>query len=84
MIYTSYNLDFTGSAGTAVVTMNKAALWTDSRYFIQGEQQLDPKYWILMKSGLAGVPRISKWLAAELQKDDTVCQSAKFTSIGNQ
>ena len=44
MIQTSYNLDFTGSAGTAVVTMNKAALWTDSRYFIQGEQQLDPKY----------------------------------------
>lgn len=43
--------EFTGSAGTAVVTQDKAALWTDSRYFLQGEQQLDKKYWILMKSG---------------------------------
>lgn len=41
---------FTGSAGTAVVTTEKAALWTDSRYYLQADQQLDSKYWILMKS----------------------------------
>lgn len=37
-----------------------------------------------MKSGMAGVPRITQWLAAELQKGDTVCQNAKLTSIGNE
>ena len=42
---------FTGSAGTAVVTATKAALWTDSRYYVQAEKELD-KNWILMKDGI--------------------------------
>ena len=45
---------FTGSAGTAVVTLNESAVWTDGRYFIQAENQLDCN-WILMKQGEQGV-----------------------------
>ena len=41
---------FTGSAGTAVVTMTECALWTDSRYYLQAEQQLSSTPWQLMKS----------------------------------
>ncbi|CAI0551295.1 unnamed protein product, partial [Linum tenue] len=52
---------FTGSAGTAVVTKDKAALWTDGRYFLQGEKQLNSS-WILMRSGNLGVPTASEWL----------------------
>lgn len=43
---------FSGSAGTAVVTESKAALWTDGRYYLQAEKQLDSN-WILMKDGSA-------------------------------
>lgn len=42
---------FTGSDGTAVITEMSAALWTDSRYYLQAEHQLDNETWILMKSG---------------------------------
>lgn len=45
---------FTGSAGTAVVTEREAALWTDGRYFIQADQQLDCQ-WSIMKTGLDNV-----------------------------
>ncbi|PSS24931.1 Xaa-Pro aminopeptidase [Actinidia chinensis var. chinensis] len=52
---------FTGSAGTAVVTKDKAALWTDGRYFLQAEKQLSSS-WILMRAGNMGVPTTSEWL----------------------
>uniref|UniRef100_A0A1D1XFI7 Putative Xaa-Pro aminopeptidase P n=1 Tax=Anthurium amnicola TaxID=1678845 RepID=A0A1D1XFI7_9ARAE len=52
---------FTGSAGTAIVTKEKAALWTDGRYFLQAEKQLS-KNWILMRSGNIGVPTTGEWL----------------------
>lgn len=42
---------FTGSAGIAVVTLTKAALWSDSRYFIRGDKELDKNFWIFMKTG---------------------------------
>lgn len=56
---------FTGSKGTAVVTLasNLAALWTDGRYFRQGENELDCN-WILMKLGVPGVPSIAEWLGS--------------------
>ncbi|KAF8388025.1 hypothetical protein HHK36_026691 [Tetracentron sinense] len=57
----SYISGFTGSAGTAVVTKDKAALWTDGRYFLQAEKQLSPS-WILMRAGNYGVPTTSEWL----------------------
>ena len=53
---------FNGSAGTAVVTMNSAALWTDSRYFIAAEEQLKGTEFQLMKLKVEGTPTIAQWL----------------------
>ncbi|XP_027107686.1 aminopeptidase P2-like isoform X1 [Coffea arabica] len=61
----AYISGFTGSAGTAVVTKDKAALWTDGRYFLQAEQQLSSS-WILMRAGNMGVPTTSEWLNSVL------------------
>ncbi|XP_002884508.2 probable Xaa-Pro aminopeptidase P [Arabidopsis lyrata subsp. lyrata] len=58
----AYISGFTGSAGTAVVTKDKAALWTDGRYFLQAEKQLNSS-WILMRAGNLGVPTASEWVA---------------------
>lgn len=57
---------FNGSAGTAVVTMNSAALWTDSRYFIAAEEQLAGTEFQLMKLKVEGTPTIPQWLGSEL------------------
>nr|POE93685.1 xaa-pro aminopeptidase 1 [Quercus suber] len=57
----TYISGFTGSAGTAVITKDKAALWTDGRYFLQAEKQLN-SCWILMRAGNPGVPTTSEWL----------------------
>jgi Xaa-Pro aminopeptidase len=67
-----YISGFTGSAGDVVVTRNKAALWTDSRYFLQAEKQLDPKDYILFKLGQPEVPRWEEWLSQELKEGETV------------
>ena len=58
---------FNGSAGTAVVTMNAAALWTDSRYFLAAEEQLAGTEYQLMKLKIEGTPTIAEWLGKELQ-----------------
>lgn len=63
---------FTGSAGSLVVTLNDALLWTDSRYFIQAAQQLDGTGIKLMKDGLPGTPTITQWLVRNLVKGQTV------------
>lgn len=52
---------FTGSAGMAVVTDTRAALWTDGRYYLQAEAQLDNN-WTLMKEGLPDTPTVAAWL----------------------
>lgn len=57
---------FSGSAGTAVVTMNDAALWTDSRYFIAADEQLKDTEYVLMKDRLPGTPSIVEWLGMKL------------------
>ena len=57
---------FNGSAGTAVVTMDDAALWTDSRYFLQAEEQLAGTGFRLMKLKIDGTPTISQWLGRKL------------------
>lgn len=61
---------FNGSAGTAVVTMKSAALWTDSRYFLAAEEQLKSTEFQLMKLKIEGTPTISEWLAQELQGEN--------------
>ncbi len=57
---------FTGSAGITVVTLKSAALWTDSRYFIQAGQQLRGTEFQLMKQKVEGTPTIHEWIAHEL------------------
>lgn len=66
---------FGGSAGTAVVTMNEAALWTDSRYFIAAEEQLAGTEFKLMKLKMPGTPSITEWLGR-------VLASAKSPQVG--
>lgn len=63
---------FTGSAGIAVVTTDKAALWTDSRYFIQATEQLAGTSYQLMKEKIEGTPTVAEWLGSVLHKGDTV------------
>lgn len=57
---------FNGSAGIAVVTMNDAALWTDSRYFIAAKEQLRDTEFTLMKEKVEGTPSIAQWLGRKL------------------
>ena len=63
-----YITGFTGSAGTAVVTMDMAGLWTDGRYFIQAADQLQGSTIELFKSGEPGVPTVHEFLADKLQE----------------
>ena len=75
---------FTGSAGTFVITISNAAVWTDSRYFIQAEQQLKGTGIRLMKAGLDSTPTIAEYLAKELKPGSNVgfdgwcCTSCDF------
>lgn len=62
---------FDGSAGTAVVTMHSAALWTDSRYFLAAEEQLKGTEFQLMKLKIPGTLSIAEWLGKELQNVDS-------------
>lgn len=64
---------FNGSAGTAVVTLNEAALWTDSRYFIAANEQLQGTGFCLMKDGVEGTPSISEWLGNKLSFSGGTC-----------
>ena len=63
---------FTGSAGTAVITLEDAGLWTDSRYFIQAEEQLEETGIRLFKDRLPETPFIDEWLGSILKKGDKV------------
>ncbi|XP_018351410.1 PREDICTED: xaa-Pro aminopeptidase 1-like isoform X2 [Trachymyrmex septentrionalis] len=62
---------FHGSAGIAIVTIDKAVLWTDGRYHVQANHQLDCN-WILMKRGEHDVPTITEWLMQEFQNRSEV------------
>lgn len=79
---------FNGSAGTAVVTMHSAALWTDSRYFIAAADQLSGTEFQLMKLKIEGTPTISEWLGSELREVssaqvgvDGMCNSAANVEV---
>lgn len=63
---------FTGSAGTAVITDNDGGVWTDSRYFIQAEEQLSGTGLRLFKDRLPETPSISEWLSEVLKPGDSV------------
>lgn len=57
---------FTGSAGTMLITLDRAALWTDGRYFIQAEEELEGTGIELMRMGLSETPSVEDFLKAEL------------------
>lgn len=74
---------FSGSAGTVVVTLNKAILWTDFRYYIQAEKQLEGSGFELFKLGEQGVPSFMKWLKDILGPGTVVGIDAKvFSTAG--
>lgn len=74
---------FNGSAGTAVVTMYSAALWTDSRYFIAAEEQLRGTEFQLMKLKVEGTPTISDWIASELSQNEDECREVGLDGMVN-
>lgn len=63
---------FNGSAGTAVVTSDAAALWTDSRYFLQAAEQIKDTYFTLQKDKIEGTPTISEWIGQQLEEGGCV------------
>jgi Xaa-Pro aminopeptidase len=72
---------FDGSAGTAVVTLTDAGLWTDSRYFLHAAEQLEGTGFELMKMGLAETLDIIPWLATKLKNGDKVGVNSQMFSL---
>lgn len=75
-----YITGFTGSAGSAVVTTNKALLFTDGRYFLQAGQQLDPSVWTLMKQGEPNVPTWQEYLSKNLPANSKIGMDVSLIS----
>uniref|UniRef100_A0A7S0ZFC2 Xaa-Pro aminopeptidase P n=1 Tax=Timspurckia oligopyrenoides TaxID=708627 RepID=A0A7S0ZFC2_9RHOD len=73
---------FTGSAGTALITMDSACLWTDGRYFLQAENQLSES-WRLMKAGLPDTPSLESFLQSNLAAGSTVAIDPLVHTIAN-
>ncbi len=63
---------FSGSAGTVVITLDKALLWVDSRYYLQGEEEIKGSEYILMKEGLEDVDSPIDWLCKNMNAGDKV------------
>ncbi len=77
-----YMTGFTGSAGTAVVMQDMAGLWTDGRYFIQAEQQLQGSTVTLFKMGEPGVPTVHEFLVQNLKKGQCLGFDGRTVSAG--
>ena len=78
----AYITGFTGSAGTAVITLHDAKLWTDGRYFLQAAKQLEGTGVTLMKMFEPGVPTIEEYLEAELKSGQTLSFDGRVVSVG--
>lgn len=72
---------FSGSAGTAVITLDGGCLWTDSRYFLQAAQQLKQSGLLLQKEGEIGTPTIEEWLCNTLKKGQVVAINPEMISV---
>ena len=72
---------FTGSAGTAVILMDKAGLWADSRYFLQAEKELEGSGITLYKEMLPETPSITKFLCQNLKPGESVSIDGKMFSV---
>src|SRR5699024_500714 len=74
---------FTGSAGFVVVTMDKAGLWTDGRYFTQGPVELEGSGIDLFKDGVEGTPNYVDWIISQTSENAKVAVNALATSNAN-
>ena len=72
---------FTGSNGTAVVTMNAAGLWTDSRYFLQAADQLQDSGFDLHKEDIPGEATVTEWLAEQMEENEILAVDGRLFSI---
>ena len=77
----AYITGFTGSAGTAVITLDEAGLWTDGRYFLQAGKQLEGTTITLRKMGEPGVPTIPEYLAEALPTGGTLGVDGRVISV---
>ena len=77
----AYITGFTGSAGTAVITLDEAGLWTDGRYFLQADKQLEDTTITLRKMGEPGVPTIPEYLAEALPSGGTLGVDGRVISV---
>ncbi len=74
---------FSGSAGTVIITKDKALLWVDSRYYIQGADQIQGTEYILMKDGMEGVDKPVDWLKNNMEKGTVVGVDGQTISIAD-
>ena len=79
--FRDYVSGFTGSNGTAVVTLDDAGLWTDSRYFLQAAEQLEGSGFTLRKENIPGEPTVLEWLGEALDEDAVVGVDGRLFSL---
>lgn len=79
--FRDYVSGFTGSNGTAVVTLDDAGLWTDSRYFLQATEQLEGSGFTLHKENIPGEPTVLEWLGEVLDEDAVVGVDGRLFSL---
>lgn len=79
--FRDYVSGFTGSNGTAVVTLDDAGLWTDSRYFLQAAEQLEGSGFTLRKENIPGEPTVLEWLDEVLDEDAVVGVDGRLFSL---
>lgn len=79
--FRDYVSGFTGSNGTAVVTLDDAGLWTDSRYFLQAAEQLEGTGFTLHKENIPGEPTVLEWLGEVLDEDAVVGVDGRLFSL---
>lgn len=79
--FRDYVSGFTGSNGTAVVTLDDAGLWTDSRYFLQAADQLEGSGFKLHKENIPGEPTVLEWLGEVLDEDAVVGVDGRLFSL---
>ena len=81
--YREWISGFTGSAGTVIITADKAGLWTDSRYFLQASTQLEGTGIELFKMMLPETPTIPEFLTHELKEGQTVGLNGEIYSLAD-
>lgn len=79
--FRDYVSGFTGSNGTAVVTLDDAGLWTDSRYFLQAAEQLEGSGFTLRKENIPDEPTVLEWLGEVLDEDAVVGVDGRLFSL---